>query len=177
MNWRRCLCLGCLVIGLVALGAIGWGDRALALEGQSPIIAIGNLKQDFTYSDLSRQDLSEQNLVGASLAAADARDADFTHADLSQTILTKGVFLNAKMIGVNLSKSFADRVIFDGADLTDAVVVDAIMTSSTFNDAIITGADFSGTILDRYQIVQLCKYADGVNSVTGVSTRDGLGCR
>jgi uncharacterized protein YjbI with pentapeptide repeats len=133
--------------------------------------------EDFTYADLSHRSFVGQDLAGASLAAAEARDADFENADLSQTILTKGSFYKAHMPGVNLTESFADRVIFDGADLTNAIVVDAIMTSTSFTDAIIEGADFSGTILDRYQIMQMCKYADGVNPVTGVATRDSLGCR
>ena len=105
MDWLRRICLSCLLLGVVVLGVLG--DVA-------PVFALDENKQDFTYSDLSRQDFSGQNLVGSSLAAADAREADFTDADLSQTILTKGVFLRANMTGVNLSKSFADRVIFDG---------------------------------------------------------------
>jgi uncharacterized protein YjbI with pentapeptide repeats len=133
--------------------------------------------EDFTYADLSRRSFVGEDLSGSSLAAAEAREADFENADLSQTILTKGSFYKAHMPGVNLTESFADRVVFDGADLTNAIVVDAIMTSTSFQDAIIQGADFSGTILDRYQTIQMCKYADGVNPATGVATRDSLGCR
>jgi hypothetical protein len=41
----------------------------------------------------------------------------------------------------------------------------------------VTGADFSGAILDRYQISQLCQTASGTNPITGIATRDSLGCR
>ncbi|MDB9527803.1 pentapeptide repeat-containing protein [Oscillatoria sp. CS-180] len=143
--------------------------------GSSPDAAIA--AEDYTYANLSHRSFVGEDLVGASLAAADAREADFEGADLSQTILTKGSFYKAHMPRVNLTESFADRVVFDGADLTNAIVVDAIMTSTSFNEAVIEGADFSGTILDRYQISQMCKRASGTNPVTGVTTRDSLGCR
>lgn len=133
--------------------------------------------EDFTYADLSHRSFAGQDLSGSSLAAAEAREADFEGADLSQTILTKGSFYKAHMKGVNLTESFADRVVFDGADLTNAIVVDAIMTSTSFNDAVIEGADFSGTILDRYQVSLMCQRASGVNPVTNVATRASLGCR
>lgn len=35
----------------------------------------------------------------------------------------------------------------------------------------ITGADFTNALIDREQQIALCKYADGENSITGVSTR------
>ncbi|PSN12763.1 hypothetical protein C7271_23215 [filamentous cyanobacterium CCP5] len=132
---------------------------------------------DYTYTDLSHRDFAGSNLSGTSLAAAEARETNFENADLSKTILTKALFLRANLKGANLSEAFADRVVFDGADLTNAIVLDAIMSSSTFTDAAIAGADFSGTILDRYQTAQMCKYAEGVNPVTGIATRDSLGCR
>jgi uncharacterized protein YjbI with pentapeptide repeats len=70
-----------------------------------------------------------------------------------------------------------DSVKFDRTDLRDAILTDTILFRSTFEKVDITGADFSGAILDGAQVRTLCETASGINSKTGVATRDSLGCR
>jgi uncharacterized protein YjbI with pentapeptide repeats len=91
-------------------------------------------------------------------------------------VFESSTLIRANLQGVNFSDGIAYLTDLSGADLSNAVLTSAILLKSIFKGATVTGADFSFAMLDRDQALQLCKTASGTNPVTGVDTRESLGC-
>ena len=54
-----------------------------------------------------------------------------------------------------------DRADFSGTNLTNALLNGVIASGSSFAGASIEGADFSDALLDRDDVVRLCRDAEG----------------
>lgn len=131
----------------------------------------------YSNAELSGKDFSGQTLQSAEFSNANLELTNFSHADLRGSIFSASVMTKANLHGADLTYGMADQVDFTGADLGDVIFVETIMLRSTFDDVDITGADFSDAILDGAQVKELCAKASGVNSQTGVATRESLRCR
>jgi uncharacterized protein YjbI with pentapeptide repeats len=162
------LALAALVVGLV-LGLV-------LLLGPAPARAEFS-GVDYTLTNQNEADFHGQDLAHTSFAGAAGRHANFAGANLHGAILTQAAFPEADFSGADLSGVLMDKVDFSGADFSGAVLSGVIATGSNFANATVTDADFSEALIDRADLIQLCRAAEGTNPVTGADTRLSLGCR
>ncbi|MEM7552845.1 MAG: pentapeptide repeat-containing protein [Cyanobacteria bacterium P01_A01_bin.84] len=123
------------------------------------------------------KDFSNQTLIAREFTKLNLEDTDFSNSDLRGSVFNGSALINSDMHGMDFSNGIAYLVDFQGADLRDANLTDAMMLYSTFDGVNIDGADFTNSVIDGVQQKKLCAIATGVNSKTGVSTRESLECK
>ncbi|MEH2070173.1 MAG: pentapeptide repeat-containing protein [Nostoc sp.] len=127
--------------------------------------------------NLQAKDYSGQSLVGTEFTNVDLENANFSNADLRGVVFNGTVLEGVNLHGADFTNGIAYLARFKNTDLSDAVLSEAMMLRSTFENVDITGADFTNAVLDKIQVKKLCTKASGVNSKTGVDSRNSLGCK
>lgn len=122
--------------------------------------------QDFSGQDLREAEFSNNKLAGANFSEADLTAVVFNGVDLT----------GANLKNVDMTGGMAYLSSFAEADLSGAILTEAMLLQSSLRDATVTDADFSFAVIDKDQVKILCETASGINPVTGVDTRDSLGC-
>ena len=122
------------------------------------------------------EDFSGQILIRAEFTNATFKNTNFSNADL-RGALFNGVLLDgANLHGIDFGSGIAYVSRFKDVDLSDAILADTNMLRSTFDNVDVTGADFTNALLDMQQVKKICIKASGINSKTGVDTRESLAC-
>lgn len=105
---------------------------------------------DLQRADLLGADLREADLTAANLDAASLEDANLSSARLGGATLRAARLVGARLAGVDLSAAdltgavFDETTIFDGADLTDTVLDDAL--TAQLRGGIRPAAAFAGSV-------------------------------
>jgi len=139
-------------------------------------ITAPELRGQFALQDISN-DMHGRDLKEKEFLKADLRGIDLSESDLRGAVINTSQLQGANLHGADLEDVVAFSSQFDNTDLSDANFTNAMLMQSRFVNAQIEGTDFTNAVIDLTQMKALCSHASGINSRSGVSTRESLGCR
>ena len=124
---------------------------------------------DFSKKVYTNKDFSGVDAVGTKFMSSKLQGTRFFKADLEGADFSKADLTGASLEGANLS----------GVKLTDAIAEGTAFSQTLEDVADLKGADFTDAIIQTYVQRNVCKRPDatGVNSQTGIATRDSLFCQ
>ena len=161
---------------LAILFVVLLSSSLIAFPFAAQAITAPELRCQLAVQDIS-DDMHGRDLKEKEFLKADLRGVDLSDTDLRGAVINTSQLQGADLHVANLEDVVAFSSRFDETDLSDANLTNAMLMQSRFVDARIEGTDFTNAVIDLTQMKALCGRASGVNSVSGVSTRESLGCR
>ena len=136
-----------------------------------------NAARDKLY-DLRECKMSGAKAGGYDLSGALMADGDFSKVDFKEAQLSKVFALKANFDGADFSNGIVDRAYFKGASLKGTLFNNAVLSGTTFEDADLTDSDFTEAYVGMFDQRKLCKNPTlkGENPITNADTRESAGC-
>lgn len=119
---------------------------------------------------------SGRDLTDSSFTKANLRNSDFSGSNLQGVSFFGANLEDANLEGADLRNATLDAARLVDANLRNAILEGAFAFNTKFDRAIVDGADFTDVLLREDVQEKLCAIAQGINPVTGRSTRDTLEC-